>query len=908
MTLEQPQETLRSNYKPPEFRVKHHVMDLQLDFEETTIRNALFVYRSVPAGVPPADLVLDGEGLELAGPVRLRTGQVELPGRSFSEDLFSEGGELANDKFTLDSKKGKLRIDGALLPSATNELFQVVTSVRLTPAKNTGLTGLFVSDKIMSTQCEAESFRQIAFSIDRPDVLATYTVRLKGNKTKFPVLLCNGNQTESGDLSNERHFAIFDDFVPKPTYLFAVVAGVLESMVDWHTKPDGSRVKLNFWCNPEETAMLEWAMEALKRAMKWDEETFGLEYDLEVFNVVAVPTFNCGAMENKSLNIFNSQLLLASQQTSTDSDFFRILRVIGHEYFHNWTGNRVTCRDWFQLTLKEGLTVFREQLFGDSMGSAAVNRIADVHSLRSQQFLEDSGPLKHPIRPESYVVMDNFYTSTVYDKGAEVIRIYQNLLGVEGFKKGLRLYLDRHDGQAATCDEFRQAMADANFVNLDQMQEWYSQAGTPEVRVDSVVRENDRLRIRLTQSIPDCDKFRPLPIPVATGLIGKVSKREIHPTTILHLASESQEFVFEDVHEDCAISFLRGFSAPVRLVHSVEDEELSFLVANDTDPFNRYEAKQNFLKRVILQVASQVNIESGKCRLDSAADVPSRLLDVFRSIIAADIPDLQFKTALLSFPSVDIIQNEMRPCEPLAIWFALAYVKAQLATQLAKEFRVVYDAFPCTPNEYNAVNAGRRAYRNAALAFLTAKDPSVDVQDTAKAKLAYNHYCKATNMTDKMAAMRAISHLVSDEREKAFSEFYEYTKNSTDALNKWFSLQAASDVPHLLEILKALRQHEKFLNWRNPNRVRAIYGSFSSNTPHFHATDGRGYSCLAEAIVEYDGVNCKSAARLIGEFSLFRKYSKSRQELIEPRLREMLHSSLSMDCQELLQKILLEKQ
>ncbi|CAM9463356.1 unnamed protein product [Pylaiella littoralis] len=633
-------------------------------------------------------------------------------------------------------------------------------------------------------------------------------------------------------------------------------------------------------------------MESLKAAMKWDEEKFGLEYDLDIFNVVAVNDFNMGAMENKGLNVFNTAFVLAKPETATDLDYERIEGVIGHEYFHNWTGNRVTCRDWFQLTLKEGLTVFRDQLFSGDMGSHAAKRIEDVRTLRSRQFPEDAGPLSHPIRPESYIAMDNFYTATVYVKGAEVIRMYRTLVGETGFRKGMDLYFKRHDGQAVSCDDFRAAMADANGVDLDQFERWYLQSGTPELSASGVYDAESKVyRLTLKQSSKN-EGTLPFHIPVVVGLLLKENGSEAVPSKVLELKDEKQTFTFEDVASEPVPSLLRDLSAPVKLRYDYSDEDLAFLMKHDTDSFNRWEAGQQLSTRVILGMVEEIKAGG------EPSPLPTNLVDSFRATLTnKDIEDKSLQAYALRLPDSSTLGEEMEVIEPDALDKALRHVRSSLADALATELRAVYDGLaPSGPYKKNSEEVGRRRLRNTVLSYL--REP----RDAAAAKLCLDQFNAADCMTDKLAAVGCLADFndaegAFPERAEALAKFYKDADGDFLVLNKWFGIQASADLPDLLPRVKELMQHEDF-TLKNPNRLRSVVSSFAGCQSKFHAKDGSGYEFLGDMVLEVDQLNPQVASRLATMFSAYRRYDEKRQELMRKQLTRIRDSSPSKDTYE----------
>ncbi|GAB5371200.1 hypothetical protein AAMO2058_001558900 [Amorphochlora amoebiformis] len=644
----------------------------------------------------------------------------------------------------------------------------------------------------------------------------------------------------------------------------------------------GRKVQLNVFSEPDNIDALSHAMESLKKSMKWDEERFGLEYDLDVYHIVAVNDFNMGAMENKGLNIFNTALTLAKPDTATDNNYMRIEGVIGHEYFHNWSGNRVTCRDWFQLTLKEGLTVFRDQEFSGDMWSHAVNRIGEVRYLRGSQFQEDAGPMSHPIRPESYIAMDNFYTATVYMKGAEVIRMYYTLLGPQLFRKGMELYFNRHDGQAVTCDDFRQAMSDASGRDLTQFERWYTQAGTPTLTVDGKYFENGTYALNLSQSCPPTPKQPqklPFHMPVKVGLIGSEDGNEIAKSKVLELVDESKTFYFHNLTQPPIPSVLRGFSAPVKLEMEQTDSDLVFLLSHDTDEFNRWEAGQRLMTRVILQAYSEDKGSEGR-----EVMVSEDFISALKLILMAKNEDKQLQAFMLVLPDEDTLSVSLETIDPKKLYHARKSVKAAISKGLESEFRAVYNSLTEKQESRFSLTAdavGRRALRNVCLSYIVAlKAP--DSEDTG-----VDHYEKATCMTDKIAAAKELANIPGSAREKVLSSFFEDAKGDALVINKWFALQAMATGEDTLENVKKLEEHPEF-SLKNPNRVRSLLAVFGDNMRAFHAQDGKGYEFLAGMISKLDKLNPQIAARLLSPFGLWRRYDPKRSEMMKGQLERVL--------------------
>ncbi|MDT8316729.1 MAG: aminopeptidase N [bacterium] len=871
----------RSDYLPPPFLINAVELDFDLGEEFTIVRSTLHMKRNSALDKAALPLVLNGRELTLKS--------VHLDGRPLSKDDYSADDEL-------------LTIDG--LPSSFK--LEIVTEIR--PQENSSLEGLYRSSGIFCTQCEAEGFRKITYYPDRPDVMAKFTTTIRGDKARYPVLLSNGNHVGSGDLEGGRHYAKWEDPFAKPSYLFALVAGDLVSIEDSFVTCSGREVKLRIFVEERNKDKCGHAMDSLKKSMKWDEDRFGLEYDLHIYMILAVDDFNMGAMENKGLNIFNSKYVLASPNTATDSDYEGIEAVIGHEYFHNWTGNRVTCRDWFQLSLKEGLTVFRDQEFSADMASRAVKRIQEVRILRNSQFPEDGGPMAHPVRPDSYVEINNFYTSTVYNKGAEIIRMMHSLLGEVGFRKGMDLYFKRFDGQAVTCDDFVSAMEDASGIDLKQFRLWYSQAGTPELEVrDSYDEKTGVYELTLKQSCrptPGQDEKKPFHIPFALGLLdrkgkdrplqleGEYNAKETE-TILLNLHKEEETYRFTGIFHRPVPSLLRNFSAPVKLNFNYSDEDLAFLMANDSDPFNRWEAGQKLGLNIILALIKEFR-QGMSLRL-------SRLfVDAFRHTLTDFNTDKALLAEALTLPAEGYIAEQMNIVEPDAIRFVREFMRKELATQLKNELMTVYKA-NIDDGEYNidADSVGRRSLKNVALAYLmTLAKP--DITETCM-----KQFSKADNMTDVMAALASLANCDGIEREEALQLFYEKWKDEPLVIDKWFSIQATSRLPGTLDRVKSLMQHPAF-NIKNPNKVRSLIGAFSQgNMAAFHDTSGRGYEFLADQVLVLDGFNRQVAARMVGALSRWKRYDEDRQDLMKTQLERIKErKGLSNDVYEIVTKSL----
>ena len=846
-TPSKPVEKLRKDYRAPDFAFDS--VQLQFDIhEDHTLVHARIEVRRV--GDPVASLDLHGEDLILE--------QVYIDDRALEPADYQRGDEFLT---LLD------------VPDA----FVLSTRVRIDPAANTALCGLYKSSGMYCTQCEAEGFRRITYFQDRPDVMTVFRVRIEADREACPVLLSNGNLVESGDLGDGRHFAVWDDPFKKPSYLFALVAGDLGHVHGTFTTLGGTEVDLYVYSEHENVDRLGHSLECLRSAMKWDEDAFGREYDLNIYNIVAVNDFNMGAMENKSLNVFNSARVLASPDTATDGDYEVIDGVVAHEYFHNWTGNRVTCRDWFQLTLKEGLTVFRDQQYSADMTSAAVKRIEDVRLLRGYQYPEDAGPMAHPIRPESYIAMDNFYTVTVYDKGAEVIRLYHTLLGADGFRKGMDLYFERHDGQAVTCDDFRAAMADANGADLTQLERWYLQAGTPVVRADGAWDEaTQTYTLTLEQSCPATpgqpDK-EPFHIPVACGLID-ADGNDMIGTRVLELRQPRQEFVFDGVSSRPVPSLLRNYSAPVKLRMDLSDDQLAFLLAHDSDDFNRWEAGQKLGSRVVLGLVDDL-------RAGRELRLNDRLVDAFRQTLRATDLDQSLQSYALRLPGERTLGEEMDVVLPHELHAARKFAARTLAEALHDDWLAVYEReAPNGPYSYSPAEAGRRRMRNLCLGYLCA------LETDATTELCVRQFEAADNMTDQLSALACLASVPGDAGDRALDAFYEQWKHLALVVDKWLSVQAGADRDDVLQRVDALRHHPAY-DVRNPNKVRALVRVFFRNQAAFHVEGGAAYRWVADRILELDELNPQMSARTADAFTPWRRFDTGPQALMKQQLERI---------------------
>ena len=766
--------------------------------------------------------------------------------------------------------------------------FDLEIETKISPEKNTALNGLYKSGGNYTTQCESEGFRNITFWQDRPDVMTTFTVRIEANEDKYPVLLSNGNCTETGKMDGGRHYAVWHDPHKKPCYLFALVAGDLVFTEDTFTTMSGRKVTLRIYTRDGDLPQVDFAMQALKDSMKWDEEAYGREYDLDIFNIVAVSDFNMGAMENKSLNIFNTALILAKKETATDADFLRVERVIGHEYFHNWSGNRVTCRDWFQLSLKEGFTVYRENQFGQAMNDPVTERIDEVEMLRDLQFAEDASPMAHPIRPEEYIEINNFYTMTVYEKGGEVIRMMNTLLGDETYRKATDLYFDRHDGEAATCDDFIKAMQDASANKyLDQFKLWYSQAGTPHVTASSKYdAAKKKVTVTFTQTIPDTPgqkNKKPMVIPIVTGVLSRDGE-ELDESTLI-LTQDEQTFTFDNIDAEPVLSYLRGFSATVILETDQTTDDLLFLLEHDTDGFNRWEACQTLMMRYI-----NGKEDDTTAFITALKGAVSRLKDTHKSLLVR----------LLTLPKDSAVANTQKTINPDAITKAKDKLQKNIAVGLYDELNSLYNmCAPATGFSTEPEDMAKRALRNLVLKYKLSSNESEAV------RLAFDQFDKAQTMTEKLGALAVLVETDRPEREHAIAQFYEDYHHHALVLDKWFSIQATCGRHDTPARVKALMDHKDF-TLSNPNRIRALIGAFAMrNQKAFHVVSGEGYKLLTDVVIELNQKNPQIASRMLTPMRQWKSYTADRQKLMKTQLKRILEQdNLSPDVYEIVTKCL----
>ncbi|NWF38087.1 aminopeptidase N [Mariprofundus sp. NF] len=869
--MTQPQTVYLKDYQAPPFLVDHVALDFTLHPSATEVVSRV-KYRRNNLAATCLPLDLDGFGMQL---ITIRLDGLLLEPEVY---LLSEQGLRLSD-----------------LP----DIFELEITTRINPEANSALEGLYRSGGNYCTQCEAEGFRRITFYQDRPDVMAPFDVRIVADKQTNPVLLSNGNPTAAGELAGGLHWAEWSDPFAKPCYLFALVAGDLACVQDCYQTASGRDVALRIYTEAHHVDHCDHAMASLKRAMTWDEQRFGLEYDLDLFMIVAVDDFNMGAMENKGLNIFNSRLVFATPETATDDDYIAIEAVIGHEYFHNWTGNRVTCRDWFQLSLKEGLTVFRDQEFTADHHSHAVKRIEDVRLLRSHQFAEDASPMAHPIRPASYMEINNFYTVTVYEKGAEVVRLYQSLLGVDGFRRGMDLYFKRHDGQAVSTEDFLAAMGDANGRDLSQMQTWYDQAGTPRLSVRMEYNEQEQCcTMHCAQSspaTPEAIEKKPLLIPLTLGLLlpdGSPQPLQLEgesepqgESRALLITEQSQSFTFIHVAKRPLPSLLRGFSAPVELDYPYSAEDDAFLMAHDSDAFNRWAAAQRLAMQSLLAMLAGHEPEAS-------------VATAFGHLLRDAGLDAALKAEALMLPSESDIAEASAPADPGRIHAVREQLLSFIASSLREDFEIYYHRLsPASGLDDHAMQ--QRQLKNVCLSYL------VSLKDKPSIAMAYEQFCQAENMTDQYAALALLAHCDCDERLQALASFEKQWSEDANVMDKWFALQASSSLPDSLAAVKLLMTHPKF-DLRNPNKVRAVIGSFAMRNPvNFHALDGSGYSFVADQVLALDRLNPQIASRMVRALMNWKRLEPKRSELMRSQLQRIADADgISGDVYEIVSKSL----
>ena len=902
-----PKMILRKDYQPLPYRVHHANLKFELEPEATVVTAEL--------SVEPRESV-EPLAVTTAGPESDKSDQ----SRIFLDGIDLELLDIHRDGELLDAGSYNQTDTGLFVDNVTAACVLIIRT-RINPAANVALEGLYQSSGNFCTQCEAQGFRKITFYPDQPDNLATFDVTLIADKTRYPVLLANGNLTDSGDLGNDRHWARWQDPYPKPSYLFALVAGDLEHIQDTFVTASGRSVDLRIYVESHNLAQVDYAMGALKRSMKWDEEVYGLEYDLDIFMIVAVDDFNMGAMENKGLNIFNSRYVLAKPETATDSDIEGVESVIAHEYFHNWTGNRITCRDWFQLSLKEGLTVFRDQEFSSDLNSRAVKRIADVRLLKSRQFPEDAGPMAHPIRPDSYIEINNFYTVTVYEKGAEVIRMIHTLLGEQAFHKGMSVYVDRHDGEAATCEDFVVAMEAGSGIDLTQFRNWYSQAGTPVLSVSSeYLSDKASFRLTIKQHCPatpgQADK-KPFHIPLRLGLLDRAgnalplnlsdtkNNEAVSGSTeiVLNIKEPVQTFEFINVAEDPVPSLLRQFSAPVHLHYQYSDEQLALLLAHDGDTYNRWDASQRLFRRVVERLMESA--DAAAVRDHTSVSV---MIGAFKACLEDAAIDTALKAEVFTFPGIEIIAESHEVIAIESLHSARQAVLGWIADALHQPLLQLYNELQAASvgnYQLDAASMGKRSLKNTCLELLSHASSSENPATQQWQTLAGEQYKNANSMTDRVASLKVLCNTNSEVRRECLADFYRRFESEKLVIDKWFALQAQSSADDVVEQVESLRSHAAF-NMLNPNRVRSLMGVFAIGNPvGFHRNDGRGYQLLTETIIELDANNPQVAARLAGAFTQWRRFDAGRQQLLKDSLQQIsAQSGLSADVFEIVSKSL----
>lgn len=870
--LAQPQQNTTiylKDYQVPPFSIESVELEFELVPGRTLVTSTLHLQKNVDSLGDVQDLVLDGESLELLS--------IEI-----------EGQPLDAADYDYDNKQ--------LTVHNVAERFVLKTIVAIVPEQNTQLSGLYQSSGNYCTQCEAEGFRRITFFLDRPDVLSVFSVKITADKANFPVLLANGNPQDHGDLDDGKHFAVWHDPHPKPSYLFALVAGTLQQVSDQFVTMNGREVTLNVYAEAHNIDKCDYALGALVRSMQWDEQVYGREYDLDIYNVVAVDDFNMGAMENKGLNVFNSKYVLALPETATDTDFEGIESVIGHEYFHNWSGNRVTCRDWFQLSLKEGFTVFRDQEFSADMGSRGVKRINDVNILRTHQFKEDAGPMAHPVRPASYQEINNFYTVTVYNKGAEVVRMLHTLLGADNFRAGTDLYFSRHDGQAVTTDDFVTALEDASGRDLQQFRRWYSQAGTPSLQVTEQYQQGVyTLTVRQTcPETPDGVEKHPFHIPLSIRLID-AEGHELLAETVLELTQAEQSFSFENINTQPVLSFLRAYSAPVKVLRDVSSQSLGALSALDSliqfddDPFVRWEAMQ---QRVLPELLQQY--QAGQ----PAAQLSASMMTIFKTILSAPIDDKAMLAELLSLPSESYLSDFCHPIQPQLLRAVRENFAQQLAQQFESTWLSLYHNNQSSEYRLDGDEAAKRCLKNLSLRYL------VRLDQPAYYDLALQQLDTTDNMTDGIAALAALVNSNYADKADVLQSFYTRWQDNALVLDKWFALQASAYGDDTFHNVQTLCEHPAF-SLKNPNKVRSLLGAFAHNLGAFHDESGAAYQFYIDKIIELDAINAQVAARMVSALNQWKTFAPANSALIKQQLQRLqAHNTLSKDVSEIVGKAL----
>jgi aminopeptidase N len=861
-------EIFLKDYKAPAFLIPTIALDIDVQADHATVTSTLKIVRNKANKDKKAPLVLNGEDQKLIS--------------------------LSVDGVVLEAAAYTLTDYDLTIPNLPDEAELQIISTH-NPYANTALAGLYKAGPMLNTQCEPEGFRRITYHPDRPDVMSVYTVTLHAAKKAYPVLLANGNLLESGDEGAGRHYAVWHDPFPKPSYLFACVMGNLDKTSSSYKTKSGRKVLLEIYVEKGKTDQVALAMRALKNSMKWDEDTYGLEYDLDRFMIVGTPFFNMGAMENKGLNIFNDVCLIGTPETAPDSTLSFIEAVVAHEYFHNWTGNRITCRDWFQLSLKEGLTVYRDQEFSSDMNSRAIERLGNVRALRRSQFAEDAGTMSHPVRPDRYQEIDNFYTTTVYEKGAEVVRMYRTLFGVEGFRKGMDLYVKRHDGQAVTCDDFAQAMYDANkksktAFDLKQFMLWYSQSGTPRVDVKSKYDAKAKtLTLKVTQSCPPTPNQpskKPFFIPLAVGLIGPDGK-DVIGTKVLTLSKKTEEFVFKNIKPGTVPSLLRDFSAPVILSYPYTTEDLTFLVAHDSDPFCKWEAGFTLATQTLLAMAEGKKVDLGS------------LTSALQKVLRDKSLDPAFKAMMLSLPAEAELGQSQRAIGKAitvdALYKARKTLAQHIATALVDDFAKLHSSLKPNPKGVDGKAMGIRSLKNLCLSYMA------EAGHKDALKLAYTQATTSPNMTEQLAALSILVEAEAKTADKALAAFARKWGKVPSIMDKWLSAQSGTRTTGGLDKVRALMSHKAF-DLTNPNRVSALLGVAAANWAIFHAKDGSGYKFIADQILAIDKINAHSAARLVKNFTTWRDFDEKRQGLMKKQLDRLAKAKLSSNCAEIVGK------
>lgn len=870
-----PKEIHLKDYTPPDYLVNSIFLNFDLHEEGTNVKTIMDVKLNSKCKSFSPPFVMFGEDLKLKS--------ILLDGKP------------------LDKKNYRIEEDKLIIPKVPTH-FKVETEVEIHPEKNTQLSGLYLSQGNFCTQCEAQGFRRITYFPDRPDVMTRFTTTITADKKRYPVLLSNGNLVDEKGLSGNRHWVKWEDPSLKPSYLFALVAGDFDHLEDTFVTMTGKNVLLRVYVEKGKLDQAQFAMDSLKRAMKWDEGTYSREYDLNIYMIVAVSDFNMGAMENKGLNLFNDRYILAKPETATDTDFTNVEEVIGHEYFHNWSGNRVTVSNWFQITLKEGLTIFRDQSFTADLHSAVVKRIEDVNVIRTVQFSQDAGPLAHPIRPESYIEVNNFYTVTVYNKGSEVIRMIETLIGQENFREGMKLYFDRNDGQAVTTEEFIQAMEEAGNIDLKQFRRWYTQAGTPVLHVKSKFNKKKKtytLEVKqVLPATPGQKKKNDLLIPLAIGLLDQDTGKDLllPITRILTLKQKISKFKFKNISKLPVPSLLRNFSAPVKLNYPYTEEELLFLMTHDSDGFNRWDAGQELATKIIFKL-----LRSWRRRKQLV--LPTLFINAIRTLLDDKELDKQLLTEMLNLPKIPYLMEQMKVVDIEGLFYVREFIKSELARALQTEFMQRYQENNIAePYIFSAAEIGQRSIKNICLYYL------MQLKTPQSIELCVSQFEKADNMTDCIAALAAINDFKVPERTKLLDSFYQRWKGDDLVVNKWFSLQAISALPDTLSKVKKLISHPAF-NYTNPNKVRALIGAFCQyNYINFHNKNGSGYKFLGDQIIKIDKYNAQLGARLLEPLTQWKKFDKARQKLMLEQLQRIKkETKISKDVYEIVSKSLKEK-